>query len=254
MPDLSMRARSITETIDAAFQIYRRAPLAFVLAGGILYAPWLLVQSVFLGVQPGTVVSGGGFQTSLLVTAGGFLSLTLMAAAVTRLASEAYHGRAPDLAAALGEAGRRVVPLLVAALITFVSIAIGTFFFLVGGLYLLARFFATTQVIVLEGRGAVAALGRSSALSANRKLHVLGALALTLLIVMLGGLAVSILAGLTGSLILSAALSTAYSIVAYPLLGIIGTLLYYDARVRSEALDLETMVDALGTARSGLPP
>ena len=50
MADLGLRPRSATELVDAAFQVYRRAPLQFMVALAVVYVPWLVLQLVF-GVE-----------------------------------------------------------------------------------------------------------------------------------------------------------------------------------------------------------
>src|SRR5262249_19509430 len=47
MSDLVLRPRSATELIDAAFQVYRRAPVPFMVAMALIYVPWLAIRLIF---------------------------------------------------------------------------------------------------------------------------------------------------------------------------------------------------------------
>ena len=85
--------------------------------------------------------------------------------------------------------------------------SIGLMFFLVGMFYVIARYFAVTAAIVIEGRGVVAAFGRSSTLSRGRKLHVLGTTLLAFLIFFIIYFAVVIVAGLIGNMVITTILT-----------------------------------------------
>ena len=73
MSDLVLRPRSATELIDAAFQVYRRAPVPFMVAMALVYVPWLALRLIFSlnvpetpeGLTPGFTrvifISGGVF-------------------------------------------------------------------------------------------------------------------------------------------------------------------------------------------------
>ena len=47
MTDLALRPRSSTELVDAAFQVFRRTPVQFIVAAALVYVPWLVIQLVF---------------------------------------------------------------------------------------------------------------------------------------------------------------------------------------------------------------
>ena len=62
MSDLRLRARSVTEIVDAAFQLYRRDALEYVLVTAIAYAPLVLAQLVLMR---GLLLSGAGSAIAL---------------------------------------------------------------------------------------------------------------------------------------------------------------------------------------------
>jgi hypothetical protein len=129
--------------------------------------------------------------------------------------------------------------------VSFVSIAIGLVFFIVPGLYFVARFFAVRQTIVLEDTGPFAALGRSGILSKNNKLHILGALILVVILTTVVNVGAVMLINLQPSKVITSVLATALTIVVYPIIPITETLLYFDARIRNEGFDVEYLASAV---------
>lgn len=240
MSDLRLRARSSTELVDAAFALYRRDPLPYILLTAFAYAPWLVLQLLITGGRVG--VTG----MNLVLILGTIIAYSIMSAALVRLASNAYLGEPMDLGAAIGDALPRVPSIIVAAIVKALLLGIGFALFLVGMLYVAARFFALNEAIILEHRGVGEAFARSGELSRGRKWHILGTLALVMIIYLLLSMAVTFAAALSGSEVVTVVLSTAYVVVAYPLFGITETLLYYDARIRGEGYDIELMAGALG--------
>ncbi|MFN2564142.1 MAG: hypothetical protein ABR499_03935 [Gemmatimonadaceae bacterium] len=253
MADLPLRARSATEIVDAAFQLYRRDAAQYVLITGLAYAPWLVIRLVALGARggppagtPGVVPSG----LEIVATVGEFLAFSLMTAVVVRLGSDAYHGRPLNVGAATRDVLPRLPAIIGASLVQFVLAVIGFVLLIIPALYVVARFFATTQVIVLEGRGAFSSLGRSSELSNGRKLHILGTIGLVFVIYFVVSFGIMLLAELVGSRVLTTVLEALYVVVAFPLIGLCSMLLYYDARIRVEAYDVEVMTGTLDPVRA----
>jgi hypothetical protein len=117
------------------------------------------------------------------------------------------------------------------------------------GAYTLLR--AVPAVIVVEQLGPLAALRRSAALLRPRFLSVLAVVLLALLVgslvqTALGALptAGGFLLGLEAGWVLVAAGAIAAGLVVRPFQALVGALLYVDARVRREGLDLEVRADA----------
>jgi hypothetical protein len=135
--------------------------------------------------------------------------------------------------------------VMVAGLLKAPLMFLGTLCFFVGVLYVMARYFAVATVVVLEGQGPVAAFGRSSELSSGRKGHILVTLVLVWVIYIVLSIGVSTVAQLALNRVLQLVVASAFSIVAYPVIGLTEMLLYYDARIRGEGFDLELMAEAL---------
>jgi hypothetical protein len=268
MSDLRLRARSVTEIVDAAFQLYRRDALEYVLVSAISYAPWVVAQLILMrGLllsSPQALSAPGPIMLVLVII--GFFAYALMTAVLSRFSSDIYLDRPTGL----GSVVRAVLPLvprLIGATILFALvfmlgfvpvfiggalssipiILIGALLSMVWAFYATARYFAVFQTIVLEDRGVIAAFTRSSVLSQNRKGHILLTLVLVIVIFVMMSFAVTLLAQLLGTVAGSVIVQSLYTVVAYPLIGITQMILYYDTRIRGEGFDIEVMTGALGS-------
>lgn len=115
-------------------------------------------------------------------------------------------------------------------------------------LYFFGAYFAVPATVVLEGLGVIAGLKRSSALSKGHKWKVYGALGIPLVIFQLLQLVITLVTrGLPIPAVLAFVMEQGVTIVGYPIIAVIATLLYYDARIRKEGFDLEMMAAELGT-------
>lgn len=243
-----LRARSATEIVDAAFQLFRRDPLTYLLVAALGYVPVLITQLLVVG--PAAQVEELARLTpghTLVMMLGYWTSLSLMSAVLVRLSAEDYLGHGIDPRAAAWEAFGRLPTVMFGLLLKYIMMFLGFLLFFVGLFWMIARYFAVTPAIVLEGQGVFGALSRSVALSRGQKLHILGTSLLAFLIFFVIYIGVSIVSAMTGSTVLMMVLSTVASIVAYPLFAMTEMLLYYDTRVRNEGYDIELMAEGLGT-------
>ncbi|HEX2078149.1 MAG TPA: hypothetical protein VHG08_10585 [Longimicrobium sp.] len=120
--------------------------------------------------------------------------------------------------------------------------------------------FAVTPAIVVEGAGPLEAVERSFALSRDALGRVVGVLLVALLITYLPSVAVDWLTGgfaqlmnpsvmpTPGTLMTRQLLSIAVAAITTPFLVAVIVLLYFDRRVRTEALDVQMMADRLAAA------
>lgn len=131
---------------------------------------------------------------------------------------------------------------------------------LVSGIVMASLFAATVPALLLEDLGPVAALRRSLRLLRPRWLPVVG-------IVVLSSLLISLIAGSLGGIpqvagmmigdrgwVLIAVGGVLAGLVTTPLVAIVITLLYFDARVRHEALDLVLAAEGLSATGPGAFP
>lgn len=259
MTALALRPRSTTEIVDASFRILRAHYGQFVVCSAIAYLPMLVMQLVIVGDQarrgPATPGEVGGtlLWSSVWTMLGGWLTFALMSAVLLVCTSQAYLGETVDVAAAVRRVLPRALQVLLAAFLRYVLMVIGLMCLLFPALYVVARYFAVTPAIVLEDAGVVSSFSRSSALSLGRKWHVLNTLGLVALIYWVLVFGITLLAAIPGSFLLQTLASSVVTMLVYPVVAIAETLLYYDARIQSEGLDIELMTGALAPASSEFP-
>ena len=251
MSDLVLRPRSATELVDAAFQVYRRAPLQFMVAVAAVYVPWLVIRLVFdLNITPGSpaAIAAIDFNQILLIAVVAVVIFVLAGGVTTAIASNVYLDRPVDVAAAFGQVLRRFVPLVVVTLIVVVLGVIGLMLFVLPAFYVLARFLSVRQIVILEDAGVGRAMRRTSELSAGAKWHILATLFFVAVLTLAIDIGVSLLIGRVPSQVFVNLVSTAVAVVIGPLFGIAETVLYYDLRIRREGFDVEYMAGAAAPA------
>jgi hypothetical protein len=242
----ALRPRGVSELVDAAFQILRTHYSQFVMCSALAYLPWLIVELVFLGDPEKW--AGIAWWAGVLAGVGVWMSFALMSATIITCASQAYLGDPVDVAMAVRRAGARLPRVMIAALLRYVGLVLGFLFFLVGALWVAARLFALTPLIILEDASLAAAFKRSGVLSDGRKRHILNTLGLAAIIYWVVAMGISMMASLAGNFVVQVMAGAIYTILAYPIIAITECLLYYDARIQSEGLDIELMAAELGTA------
>jgi hypothetical protein len=252
-----LRPRSSSEIVDAAFQVLRGNYGQFVTCSAIAYAPLLLIRLLvvgdptrFLGADPGTIAAGFGWSAGAAFL-GSWITFSLMSAVLQVCASQAYLGEPVDVGAAVRRALPRVPRILVAAVLRFVLMVLAFMLLFLPVLYVVALLFAVTPVIVLEELGVFAAMRRSAVLSSKRKRHILNTLGLVAIIYYVLVFGISLIASLTGNFVVSTVMSAVATVLVYPVVAIVETLLYYDARIQSEGLDIELMTGALDAPTVG---
>jgi hypothetical protein len=250
----TLRPRSPTEIVDAAFQILRAHFGQFVMCAAIAYVPLLIVQLLVIG-DPARFLptassdplasSQGLLRTSLQSIGAQWITITLMSAVLMVCSSQAYLGEPVDAGIAVRKVVSRLPEILVTSVVRFVWLAIGFMAFVLPVLYVAARNFAVTTSVILEDAGSLRAFNRSSALSKGRKWHILNTLGLAVIIYYVLLIGVSVLFSVIGNFVLKTIASAVATVVVYPMVAITETLLYYDARIQSEGLDIELMTGAL---------
>ncbi|WP_310571092.1 hypothetical protein [Gemmatimonas sp.] len=240
MSDASLRARTTTEIVDAAFTLYRRDFQQYIMVGAIAYSPMIAFSLLTQGMT-GTdqvLVSVGTAVIGLVIA-------TLVGGAVTRMGADVYLGGRADVGRTVATVLPLVPMLIVGALLTMLMVVPGLILLIVPGVYLATRLFGISQIIVLEKMGPVDAVTRSFALTKGRAGHVF----LTLLL--LYGLYFALSFGVTlavavfGSPVLQTVVSSVLSIFCFPILGLAALVLYYDLRIRNEGFDVEHMAQSL---------
>ncbi len=207
---------------------------------------------------------------------------------VTVLAARAHLGQPVSAADGLRTAGRRYFALVIANFLVYLAVGglaaallvpviavfvvgaatepvIGillgitlTLLAVVAGAILIVLFLVATPAIVIEQRGPLSALGRSASLVRRRFWPVVGVGLLTWLIsTLIASVFVwpfqipAMLVGGQVAFVLTTLGTIVGTVLVTPLLPNAHTLIYYDLRVRAEALDLEHMAAALDDPPGG---
>jgi hypothetical protein len=256
MPPVALRPRSTTELIDAAVQLLRQHYMEIVTASAIFLIPAFILRLFMPDVRAGQLPVGQQLSTVALGAAITVIFSVVSTAAVVVVISDSYLGREVSIVSAVQRVIDRFWSVLGAALLQTILTGIGFLFFVIPGVLCVAWFFAGTAVVVIEGKTATAALGRSRQLAAGSVGRILGVLLLTVLIVATIEIIALFLVGIAGVFIHAGTALTVLggnlaSLLIYPFFTVVITLLYYDLRIRKEGFDLEVMATEL--AQSGQP-
>ena len=247
MTDQPLRASSVSELVDATFSLYRRDASAYIMVTAIASVPGLLAQLILLGQQR-QFTPLGSFSL-VIVALISTVTFALMSGVVMKVGSDVYLGGDADVASAVGYVRPRIPSLIAVALMRGILLVLGIFPGMgIGVLYVLARWFAPEAAVVLEGTSSSEAFTRTSELSKGRRMHIFGALALGYCIYFLLAGALGLAIAAVKNEVLSLVIQNLYTIVAYPVVGLLTMLVYYDARIRAEGFDVEHMAKTLGSS------
>jgi hypothetical protein len=285
-----LRPLGIGDILDASITLYRRCFRALLAIMAVSYGVILpaLSYAVERFVQPAYALDAADLQTFVhaltadrsrvvplvvLFLANLLVVRPLVEGAVVAAAARGYLEGPPAFGRAYAVAARRLVPLVAALTlqvlaylgIIAVSVALGfllalvspwLFFLapvlgLVGVALLGLQFSFVVEAVVLEGAGAMAALGRSRRLARRSYGRITLVYLLGLAATVVLGRILATLAGLVapGSPFLATFGDMLASLLGLPLAWASFVVLYYDQRVRKEGLDLERLADrVLGDA------
>ncbi len=239
MLDQTLRARSVTELVDAAFSLYRRDGTSYIMVTALASVPSLIGQLLLM--QPANEPSIGASLAALGLTLLSLVTYALMTGVVTRMGSDVYLGGEADVQGAVKAVLPRVGSLIGAGIMRGILYVVFFLLLFFPIFYAFARWFAPEPVVVLEGKNAGDAMTRSSELSEGLRMHIFGTLLLGYAIYLALAFGVGALAGMTQSQLVVLFAQTAFTVVAYPIVGLLTMLLYYDARIRKEGFDVEHM-------------
>lgn len=253
MTENVLRARSVTELVDAAVQLLRRHYVPIIMVSAIGVAPWFVLQPFLTQLVEGdsSAVSFSGFFTALLLILLASIWYSLAGAAIISAAAQGYLEGRVDVGAAIGKAASRVGPVLYSSFVKGFAIFIGLFAFLVGSLYFYATYFAVPTTVMLEPLSGGAGLERSKQLATGNRWHVLKTMGLVLFIYLCIMIATGIMTALVfgrASSTLTEIISRIVTILVYPIVPITEMLVYYDLRIRVEGYDVEVMASKLDAA------
>jgi hypothetical protein len=270
MATLELRPLSLGELLDRTFFLYRRHFLLFI---GIAAIPYLVVVVAFL--VPGLllyVIPARGPMTpparAVMGTAGGIFLLALgflalvaflySAGASVFAVSEIYAGRRPTIRGSYGLVRGKAATIFGIMILSGLIVIAGIIALIIPGLYLICRIPVATAAAMIEDLGPIDSIRKSFDLT--RGFARRSALIYLLVIGLTYGV------GLTFQLpflaLAAAAPRHSHLLILWTVLGQVGNLLggilvgavptiafallYYDLRIRKEAFDLQTMMQAIG--------
>jgi hypothetical protein len=272
-----LKPLSLGEVLDGAFTIYRRQFASLFLTALVPQLPMIVLVGFYYAFV-GSFASatgpsfGGGMTTGLIV---GMLALLPIAAigtatavgGVTFQVARAYTGAPVTTREAIRRGFQRSLPMVGAYMIVAIMSAFGLLAFIIGFFVVWISAFAVAPAVVLEKRGPVDAISRSWALIKGAWGEVFLVVFIASMIAALPGSAVGMFAMIGGLVIsrgdpdtLMAAqavgqvLSQITRTLTFPFSLGATVLLYYDRRVRTEALDVQMMAESLPVAPAPATP
>lgn len=265
----NFRRLSLDETIRKTFGIYcagfkvLTALAAFIVVlDGLLWAICLVTVVPLLGVDGESFADPqyllehiGQFYAimGIRMLASTVISALLMGSMI-RAVIDVYLGVTPDLKACVSVGIKRTPTLLTVSVLGFCGVLLGCLFLIIPGYYLAIRWFFVTQIVVVEGLGAIASFKRSWTLSKGSWCYIfctflifyifLIILQLVWGTVVVGGSDVnSSMLSLWGSI-----LSIMPAIFFVPIMSIVMTLMYLNMRIEKEGLNEHVLLRDLGAS------
>ena len=236
MSTIALRPRSGVELIDASFQFLRENFSLLFTASVAAILP-IAVVGWLAAMNPG--------DTLLAVLSGitNWVFTAIAYAAAVVIVAKRYLGEEVTPADALRIAGRRFGTILTITFVYGLAIGIGMLYLGILACYWAAKYFAATPVAMVEGYGQGRSFERSAGLTDGSKWRVLGVYGLAYFIyIFFTAFVNAVLTSVFGAVI--GAITTAMVMAAtYPFVAVVGTLLYFDLRIRREGFDLDMMLD-----------
>lgn len=251
----ALRPRTVTEIVDAAFSLMRARYGAYVAVTMIIEVPILVLRAaVYADVHP-TPASIAWIPLGIEL-----LAVSLMASIAQGVCAAAmsadYLGQGFRLSRAIVRVRERVATLVAAVLLLWLAIIVGTVLLLIPGVYAAFRLAIVVCVAVVDERatGGIGAVRRAWELGRHQMQRVFLTLLFIGLIVQIFLFALRAGMGVLApswpalrSLRAQELVMSASGCLYYPFMVAVQTVLYYDLRIRNEALDVEMMSAALGT-------
>lgn len=224
------RARTVPELLDASFQVVRVTFWEMCLVTLIITGPALALELVI------------DQELALLATwLQGVLTNYATAAAVL-MVSDVYLGREVSIGSALRRTFARFGSIFGAALLRGFAVGLGIIACVVPGIILMIVTFAMPMAVVLEGASASEAFDRSRALAKDQWGRIVGTYVLAYLLALLAAIGLGVVAALVGGEAIGRLADAVGSVLLAPFVAVVGTLLYYDLRIRKEAFDVQMLV------------
>jgi preprotein translocase subunit SecG len=262
--------------LDGAFTIYRRQFVSLFLTALLPQLPMIVLVALYYGFLGSLTSQSAPDLSETTGLALGLAALVLLPIAilgsftaiggVTFQFARAYTGAPVTTGEAIRRGFQRALPMTGAYFVVGIMSLFGIIAFFVGFFVVWISAFAVAPAVVLERRGPIEAINRSWELIKGAWGEVFLVVFIASMIATLPGYAVSMVAILGGLLMsggdpdmLMAAqgvgqvLSQITRTLTIPFSLGTTVLLYYDRRVRTEALDVQMMAESLAAAPATAP-
>lgn len=249
----------VGDLLDTTFRLFRRHFGVFFAIGVLFSVPTALLSAVVELTAPNSQLWQG---VSLAIST---LIGTFLYGALVRPAAEAAQGGTPSVNGVIASLRETWWPILLCSLLFLFAptLIAGTIVGIPFAVYFWIAWSFVFQAALLEAHGGRSALSRSRQLVKGSWWRCAG-ISILVSLVMLAVIAVVSLPGIivaglevgldanppplsAGARLLTALCSVLATAIAYPLVVIAWTLLYYDLRVRKEGLDLQLRAAGLAT-------
>lgn len=168
--------------LSEALDLYQRFFTRFFVTAAAVFVVVDLFTAIASDVQ-GDDLDGVAVFWTLVSFAVTIVGSLWVQGALIKTVADVRDGRADDDVEAVYRSVRPfLLPLFLAGLLAGIGVALGFVLLIAPGLFLLARWSVVTPAIVLEGRSAVEALGRSWELVRGKTWTALGVVVVTLLV------------------------------------------------------------------------
>jgi hypothetical protein len=271
-----LRPLNIADILDTSIRLYRQNFAAFLGITAVVYIPVTIAQMAFAYATGSSLLSSPGAANSpdvllrqlatmwpalasLIIVS--MLAVPLAQGALAIAVSRRYLNEPVTVADAYSAIGPRWSVLILTALLVGLIEMLGLVMCAIPCVYVSIIFLFVTPIIVIEGLGVTASMGRSVELVRDEwwrcfwtclLLGVIVALVAGIVSMPLRAIAVIALAhDMALAQAVSAGIQSAITLIVQPVASAGLVLLYYDLRIRKEGFDLELLAKSLG---SPIPP
>lgn len=256
-----IRDLGLGEILDQAIAVAKNHFGLLVGIAAILYLP-LTLLTILVSYMVGAMTRSGEDMTVQTASMGGIVMMTILGltnalifvpwsqAAITRAVAAKYLNQPISIGEAIRSGAKRILPLIVAWICTWLLLMVGFLLLIIPGLYLMIKFSLVNQVAILEKTsGPSETLKRSYKLTTDfaGKIIVLG-FVLFLINLLFGG-AANLLPGDLLPALVGALIQTVLVVLSASVL----VVLYFSARSHHEQFDLDLLAAEVQQADGPVP-
>jgi hypothetical protein len=225
--------RSARQLFSAAFELYRRFPLLFLVLAAAVIVPYQAIVLAATGAGPFAHGSLSFGVSSLLTLIEVALIGPLVSALHVHAVSEVAAGREPQLVP-VARRGLQVLPVVAAAeIIAWLGMIVGFLALIVPGIVLWLRWYVVAQAAAIENASWQSALRRSRQLTAGRYRHIIVFSIYVVLVTVVPTMLVGFAFGHKTTTVASFSVGVILQVFTWSVSALAAALMYFDLRVRS---------------------